>query len=307
MSDDALHINVVGGSQAEGELKKVAGGYRAIGKAADQAAHSAGNVHGGGGHDGGERARTFSKAFLGGRGGIGGSIGHIGHLGGAAAVAYVAMEAATQLSEVLKRGTEEALENLKYQREVTRDIAEISTKRDEMALRAAEGMDTFDKGREEHQNSYLGKVLQQIEAFERMKQIEEMATRASDASGALSAEKSAYFNPALTAVTKKFQPQKDALDDLAYESKHESKFTQVLDYFDAIRKGDFKNLGNITADDKYKHAAEKFQEQSSDAISKAMAEDKARRETIDAAVKLNGAATALQSAVTRTQSAIPSN
>lgn len=41
MSDDALHINVVGGSKAEGELKKVAGGYRAIGKAADQAAHSA--------------------------------------------------------------------------------------------------------------------------------------------------------------------------------------------------------------------------------------------------------------------------
>lgn len=306
MSDDALHINVVGGSQAEGELKKVAGGYRAIGKAADQAAHSADKVHGGGSHER-KRAQTFSKAFLGGRGGAGGALGHMAHLGVAGGAAYIAMEGAVQLAEVLKRGTEEALENIKFQREITRDIAEIQTKRGEMALRAAEGMSTFDKGREEHEHSALGDVLKQVEAFERMKSAEEKATRAGDASGALSAEKSEYANPALTAVMKKLQPKKDEVDDLGYEAQHESKIGRFMANLEAITHLEFAKIGHASAEDRYADASVKYQEQSSEAIDKAMAEDKARRATIDAAVTLNGAATALHGAVTRTQSAIPSN
>lgn len=304
MSDDALHINVVGGSQAEGELKKVAGGYRAIGKAADQAAHSADKVHGS--HDK-ARAKTFSKAFLGGRGGAGGAIGHIGHLGVAGGAAYLAMEGAVQLAEVLKRGTEEALENIKFQREVTRDIAAIETKRGELALAAARGMSTFDKGREEHEHSALGDVLKQVEAFERMKQAEEKATRAGDAAGALSAEKSAYANPALTAVMKKLQPKKDEVDDLGYEAQHESKIGRFMANLEAITHLEFAKIGHASAEDRYADASVKYTEQSGEAIDKAMESDKARRETVEAAMKLNEAAGALHGAVTRTQSSIPSN
>ena len=304
MSDDALHINVVGGSQAEGELKKVAGGYRAIGKAADQAAHSADKVHCS--HDK-ARAKTFSKAFLGGRGGAGGAIGHIGHLGVAGGAAYLAMEGAVQLAEVLKRGTEEALENIKFQREVTRDIAAIETKRGELALAAARGMSTFDKGREEHEHSALGDVLKQVEAFERMKQAEEKATRAGDAAGALSAEKSAYANPALTAVMKKLQPKKDEVDDLGYEAQHESKIGRFMANLEAITHLEFAKIGHASAEDRYADASVKYTEQSGEAIDKAMESDKARRETVEAAMKLNEAAGALHGAVTRTQSSIPSN
>jgi hypothetical protein len=305
MSDDALHINVVGGSQAEGELKKVAGGYRAIGKAAEQAAHSADKVHGGG-HER-KRAQTFSRAFLGGRGGAGGALGHLGHLGVAGGAAYVAMEGAVQLAEILKRSSEEALENLKFQREITRDIAEISTKRNEMALRAAEGMSTFDKGREAHEHSALGVVLAQAEAFERMKMAEEKATRAGDASAALGAEKSAYANPALNAVMKKLQPKKDELDDLGFEAQHESKIGRFMANFEALTHLEFSKVGHAGAQEKYADAAVKFNEQSGEAIDKAMESDKARRETVEAAMKLNEAAGALHGAVTRTQSAIPGN
>lgn len=305
MSDDALHINVVGGSQAEGELKKVAGGYRAIGKAADQAAHSADKVHGGS-HDK-ARARTFSKAFLGGRGGAGGALGHIGHLGVAGGAAYLAMEGAKQFAEIIERSSKEALENIKFQREVVRDINEISTKRNEMALRAAEGMSTFDKGREEHEHSALGDVLKQVEAFERMRDAEAKATRAGDASGALSAEKSEHANPALTAVMKKLQPKKDELDDLAFEAQHESKIGRFMANFEAITTLQFSKVGHAGAQEKYTDAVGKYQEQSSEAIDKAMESDKARRETVEAAIKLNEAANALHGAVTRTQSAVPSN
>lgn len=305
MSDDALHIHIVGAGQAEGELKKVAGGYRAIGKAADQAAHSADKVHGGGAHER-KRSQAFSRAFLGGRGGAGGALGHIGHLGVAGGAAYVAMEGAVQLAEVLKRGTEEALDNIKFQREITRDIAAIETKRGELALAAARGMSTFDKGREEHEHSALGSVLKQVEAFERMKQAEEKATRAGDAAGALSAEKSAYANPALTSVMEKLKPKKDEVDDLGFEAQHESKIGRFMANLEAITHLEFAKIGHASAEDRYADASGKYQEQSSEAINKAMESDKARRETIEAAMKLNGAATALHSAATRTQAGIPS-
>lgn len=306
MSDDAIHINVVGGSQAEGELKKVAGGYRAIGHAAEQAAHSADKVHGGGSHER-KRAQTFSKAFLGGRSGAGGAVGHMAHLGVAGGAAYLAMEGAVQLAEVLKRGTEEALDNIKFQREITRDISAIETKRGDMALAAARGMTTFDKGREEHEHTALGSVLAQVEAFERMKQAEEKATRAGDASGALSAEKSAYASPALTAVMAKLKPKKDELDDIGYEAQHESKIGRFMANLEAITHLEFSKIGHASAEDRYADASTKYQEQSSEAVDKAMESDKARRETVEAAMKLNEAAGALHGAVTRTQSSIPSN
>jgi len=304
MSDDTLHINVVGGSQAEGELKKVAGGYRAIGKAADQAAHSAGKVHGGGGHER-QQTQAFSKAFLGGRGGLGGSMSHMKHLGAAGAVAYVGMEAARQAAEMMHHATEDALENIKFQRDIAREIASIDIKRGEMALAAARNMDTFDKGREEHENSALGLVIKQAEVFERMKQTEEKATRARDASGALSAEKSAYANPALTAVMEKLKPMQDDISDKKYEADHESKFERFLLNFTAVIHGEFSDIGNKSAEARYNKAQIKYTDQSSEAIDKAMAEDKARRLNIDAAEKLSLAATGLHAAVTRSTSSLP--
>lgn len=309
MSEDQLHINVVGGSAGAGELKKIAGGYRAIGSEATKAAHAAEKVHSAGhgaGHDA-ARSRTFSRAFLGGRGGAGGALGHIGHLGVAGGSAYIALEAATQVVEILKRHTEEALENIKFQREITRDIADIQVKRDQAALAAAQGMDTFDKGREEHQHSALGHVLKQAEIFERIKDAESKATRAGDAGAALSSEKSAYANPALTEVMKKLKPKQDELDDLSFQAKNESRFGQFMANFESLVHLQFSKVGHSSAQEQYSDKAAQFNEQSGEAIDKAMESDKARRDQVDAAMKLNGAATALSDAISRVQSSMPSH
>ena len=285
MSDDALHIHIVGAGQAEGELKKVAGGYRAIGKAADQAAHSADKVHGGGAH---ERTRnaTISKSFLGGRGGVGGSIGHMMHLGAAGAVAYAAMEAINVAAEIGQRHLEKGAEQLKFQSELSRTILEIEERRNMAALTAVRSMSTFDKGREEHEGTALGVLIKQIEAYDKINDLKDKATRAHDASQAFSQEKAEKSSPAAMAAYKKLESLRDELTVLDYKQKHETTAMRLAENFSmVISPSKWSEWGETTWREKARAKQAEYQETATNAFQQGNKSDNARQAEISEAME----------------------
>lgn len=303
---DNMEVAVLGADKAVGETKKIAGGYRAIGHAADQAAHSADKVHGA--HGGAARARTFSRAFLGGRGGAGGALGHMGHLGLGGGAAYVAMEVMTKMAESGEKKMELVIEDMKFQRTLATEIAEIENRRNTEALSAARSMSIYEQGRADATDQGLSKTIKQTHEFDKMKKSEELATRGDDASSALSKEKIAYRNPALMQAMADLKPDRDALVGLKYKADNQDGIGKFMASFKAIVT--LNDPRHATDASIYNDKLKEYNSTSSEAIDVAREADIRRQEQISEAMK-NSAEAQRDSAnmfrdnISRSQSGLP--
>ncbi len=275
-----IPVNIKGAAKSEGELKKIANGFRSIGNEAEKAGRKSNGGHGGGGHGGVISHQDAGVARIFGRtiGGAGGrEFGHLAHfaaMGPGMLLAGVGIMAAVKGVEAIhaadERRAEAVNEDARMLKEFGKTLDEVNNKLKERAKSQFDKMNVYERADAIAKGGPRGAAVKAAMEVEEEQKARDKGLFSSKLGEATGDERNKMRNGNLLAAA----PQLEALRVTMQEAQNKAdQQSAVGRFFDNWGKG--ISLGSHQTDtDKLETAADAFEKASNHIVDAAAALDR---------------------------------